>query len=211
MIKKKVFIATFNEGKIQRFKKLIDRTGLEVEVYTPADLDLEDPNIEETGTSLAENAEIKARAFFGKVAMPILSNDTGFWVEGEGLVQTPKRSAFGTRNENSMSKEEAAKRILDFWKEIAGKYGGQVNAAWIEAFFLLDPDGKVHQTESRREVILTNQEFGEPHIQLPIRALYISRASGKPALQQSEEEDLLELQPVTDALHDILSKATSGD
>lgn len=202
---KRVFLATYNEGKIQRFKNLIARTGLDVEVFTPADLNLEDPHTEENGAGLAENAGIKARAFFGKVEMPILSNDTGFWVEGEGLIDTPKRSALGTHDENSIGREEAAKQILNFWKDIAGKHGGRVNAAWIEAFFLLDPDGKIHQSESRRDVILTNREFGEPHIQLPIRALYISKATGKPAVQQSEEEELLELQPVTDALRDVLS------
>src|SRR6185369_959615 len=144
------FLATHNEGKIQRFKNLIDRTGLEIEIYIPADFGLENINVEETGATLLENAEIKARAYAGKVGMPILSNDTGFWVEGEGLVDTPKRSALGEHDENSLSREEMAKQILNFWKGIAEKYGGRVNAAWVESFVRLDPDGKMHMSESRR-------------------------------------------------------------
>lgn len=203
-MKKKVFLATHNQGKIQRFKNLLEYTGLDIEIFTPKDFGLEDVEAEENGSTLAENAEIKARAYFGKVAMPILANDTGFWVEGEGLVDAPKRKALGEKNEKELTKEEIAKSLLEFWKGVARKYGGKVNAAWVEAFSLLDPDGKVHKAESRREVLLTDQEFGEGHIQLPVRALYISKITNKPAIQHTYEEELLELQPVTDALIKVL-------
>jgi XTP/dITP diphosphohydrolase len=201
----KVFLATFNGGKIERFENLIAQTGLEVEVFTPADFNIPDLHTEENGDTLAANAEIKARAFLGKVDMPILANDTGFWVDGMGLVDTPKRTALGDQDEKALSKEEMAKFMSDFWKDIAKKRGGQVDAAWVEAFVLLDPDGTLHTAESRREVILTDQEFGTPHIQFPMRALYISKDTGKPALHHTAEEELLEMQPVTDALHQILS------
>jgi len=71
---------------------------------------------------------------------------------------------------------------------------------------LIDPSGTIHEAESRREVILTDQEFGEGHIQMPVRALYISKTTNKPAIQHSKEEELLELKPVTDALLDVLAQ-----
>lgn len=201
----KVFLATFNSGKIERFKNLIAQTGLSVEVFTPADFNIPDLNIEENGDSLAANAEIKARAFFDKVDIPILANDTGFWVDGTGLVDAPKRFALGNQDQKSLTKEEIARSLLDFWKDIARKNGGAVDAAWVEAFVLLNPDGTVHSAESRREVILADQEFGSPHVQFPMRALYISKVTNKPALYNNDEEELLELQPITNALHKILS------
>ena len=203
-MKKKIFLATHNEGKIQRFKNLLEQTGLDVEIYTPKDFGLEDVEAKENGKTLAENAEIKARAYLGKVAMPVLANDTGFWVEGEGLVDAPKRRALGGKDEKGLTKEEIAKFLLDFWKGIARKHGGKVSAAWIEAFSLLDPDGRVHRAKSRREVILTDQEFGTGHIQMPVRALYISKITNKPSIQHSKEEELLELKPVIDALIEVL-------
>ncbi|MDI6734123.1 MAG: non-canonical purine NTP pyrophosphatase [Patescibacteria group bacterium] len=204
-MKKKIFLATHNEGKIQRFKNLIVSTGLDIEIYAPKDFGLENIETEENGKNLAENAEIKARAYFGKIDMPILSNDTGFWVEGEGLVDAPKRKALGEKNEKTLTKNKIAKSLLEFWKEIAKKHGGKVNAAWIEEFALLDPDGTIHKSESKREVILTDQEFGKGHIQMPVRALYISKTTNKPSIQHSKEEELLELKPVTDALFKILT------
>ncbi len=55
-------------------------------------------------------------------------------------------------------------------------------------------------TEGVRPVILTDEVRGEVDPYLPVRGLYIAKASGKHALEQSEEEELMELQPITDAL-----------
>lgn len=204
-MKRKVFLATNNDGKIQRFKKLLKSTGLDIEFYTPKDFGLEGIDAVENGETLAENAEIKARAYFDKVKIPILANDTGFWVEGEGLVHTPKRTALGSKKEENLTKEEIAESLLEFWKGIAERNGGKVDAAWIEEFVLLDPNGVLHAAESKREVILTNQEFGKAHVQMPVRALYISKATNKPAIQHSEEEELKEMKPVVDALLKVLA------
>lgn len=205
-MKKKVLLGTHNQAKIERFKKLLANTGLDLEIYTENDLGLGNIDIEESGKTLAENAEIKARAYFGKTDMPVLTNDTGFWVEGEGLVDAPKRKALNGADEKGLTKEELAKTLSEFWQGIARKHGGRVNAAWIEAFVLLDPDGTMHTSESRREVILTDQTFGEPHIQMPVRALYISKATNKPAIQHTKEEEIFELKPITDALLKVLSE-----
>ncbi|MGC9968853.1 MAG: non-canonical purine NTP pyrophosphatase [Minisyncoccia bacterium] len=203
-MKRKIFLGTRNEGKIERFKNLIASTGLDVEIHTPKDFDLQNIETEEKGKTLAENAEIKARAYFGKVDMPILANDTGFWVQGEGLVDAPKRKALGETDEKNLTKEEIAKTLLEFWKGIARKHGGSVDAAWVEAFVLLDPDGRMHVAESRREVVLKDKEFGTAHIQMPVRALYISKATNKPAIQHTKEEELFELKPIVDALLKVL-------
>jgi inosine/xanthosine triphosphate pyrophosphatase family protein len=203
----KIFLATNNHGKIERFKKLIVLIEPSMEVLTPHDLNIEPLDVEENGTTLQENAEIKARAYFGKVDMPILSNDTGFWVEGEGLVDTPKRTALGETDERTLSKEEIAERLLSFWKSIATKNGGEVDAAWVEAFVVLNPNGEMRVADSRREVVLTDREFGTAHIQMPVRALYYSKDSGKPAIQHTPEEEQLELKPVIDALAKILISA----
>jgi inosine/xanthosine triphosphate pyrophosphatase family protein len=205
-MKKKVLLATHNEGKAERFKNLLRHTGLDIEVHMPKEFGLDNIDPEETGKTLAENAAIKARAYFGRVDMPILANDTGFWVAGEGLVDTPKRTALGNTDEKELTKEEIAKAILEFWKAIAKKHDGKVDAAWIEAFALLDPDGTMHTAESRREVVLTDHVFGEAHIQMPVRALYISKTTNKPSIQHTAEEEILELQPVTDALTKVLTE-----
>ncbi|MFA5954486.1 MAG: non-canonical purine NTP pyrophosphatase [Patescibacteria group bacterium] len=200
----KIFLATTNGGKIERLTKLLKQINVDIEVYTPADLHIEIPEIVETGKSLLENAKTKARAYFGKVQMPILANDTGFYVEGEGFIDAPKREALGEASEGTLSLEEISKKMADFWKGIAIKHGGKVDASWIESFVVLYQDGTMKEAESRRDVVLTNQEFGTPHVQMPVRALYYSKVTNKPAIQHTKEEEIQEMKPIIDALVNVL-------
>ena len=70
---------------------------------------------------------------------------------------------------------------------------------------LVMPDGAVREADSRREVILTDQEFGTPHVQFPMRALYISKATNKPAVTHTPAEEILEMAPVIQALKEVLA------
>lgn len=200
----KLFLATNNEGKITRFKNLLKQVDEDIKVFTPADLNIEGIDVLENGKTLAENAKLKANAYLGKVDMPILANDTGFYIKGEGFVDAPKRKALEGTDENALSKEEISKKLLNFWKEVATRHGGKVDAAWVEAFAVVYPNGEIKEAESRREIILTNQEFGIPHMQMPIRALYYSKTTNKPAIQHTREEEISEMKPVIDALNEVL-------
>lgn len=201
---KQIFLATDNQAKIERFAKLLKLVDPEIAIRAPRDFSLDRIFIEENGRTLAENAQLKARAYLGLVPLPILANDTGFFVEGEGLVEAPKRVALQGQDEKELTKEQIAQLTLEFWKGVARRNGGSVNAAWIEAFILLEPDGTVRESSSRREVILTDKEFGPAHVQMPVRALYISQATGRPAVFHSEEEERLEMQPIIDALSKLM-------
>ena len=200
----KILLATNNGAKIERLKKLLRFIDFNMEVFSPSDLGIEIIEVEESGATLTENAEIKARAYLGNVTMPILANDTGFYVEGEGFVEAPKRIALGGASEKDLSKDEISKKILDFWKDVARKHGGAVDAAWIEAFVVVYPDGSTESICSRREIILTDQEFGIPHQQFPVRALYRAKATNKPAICHTDEEEILEMKPVIGALMKVL-------
>lgn len=200
----KIFLATNNGGKIERFKKLLKLVNKDIKVFTPRDLNIPVIGIIENGKTLEENARLKANAYLGKVDMLILANDTGFYVEGDGFVDAPKRKALGDADENTLSKDEVSKKLLDFWKGVATRHGGKVDAAWVEAFVAVYPNGEIKKAESRREIVLTDQEFGVSHRQLPVRALYYSKTTNKPAIQHSKEEEILEMKPVIDALTKVL-------
>ncbi|MDP4008813.1 MAG: non-canonical purine NTP pyrophosphatase [bacterium] len=201
--KKDILIATSNHGKAERYRNLVRHIDSEIILHMPQDLGIEPIEVKENGT-LKENAEQKALAYLGKVPIPILANDTGFYVEGEGLVENPKRIALG-ENGREANHEEVCEAMILFWRGIAEKHGGQVEAAWIDEFTLVMPNGSVRQETAQRDVILTNTVFGQAHVQLPVRALYISKATGKPAALHTQEEELLELAPIMKALARLLS------
>lgn len=199
-----ILLATNNEAKVLRFRKLIQYASPQTTLLTPKEADISSVDVEETGHTLLENATLKARAYSRLTSLPILANDTGFFVKGEGFVLAPKRTALGIHSDSKINSKEIAEAMLAFWKSIARNHGGQVDAAWIESFILIHPDGTLHATESRREIILTDQEFGHTHPDMPLRALYISKSTNKPAVMHTEEEELLEMRPVIDALTKLM-------
>lgn len=201
----KILLATNNQGKLERFKKLIKHIDSSIEALSPDELAIDVIDVEEDGKNLLDNALLKANAYLGKVDFPILSNDTGFYVEGDGFVDAPKRKALEGANEKELSEEEISKKILNFWKSVATRHGGSVNAAWVEAWVAVYPTGKIKKVESRREIILTDREFGVPHIHMPVRSLYYSKITNKPAITHSEDDEIREMEPVLEALRNVLS------
>jgi len=73
--------ATTNKGKLEEFCRILSPLG--VRVVSPADLDL-DLEVEETGQTFAENAYLKAMAFYTLTGMPALADDSGLCVDALG-------------------------------------------------------------------------------------------------------------------------------
>lgn len=70
-------IASHNQGKIKEFKQLLSPFG--VKVYAATDLNL--PDVEETGTTFAENATLKAETLAKISGKPCLADDSGLCVD----------------------------------------------------------------------------------------------------------------------------------
>ncbi len=201
----KILLASNNQGKVARYRKLANEIDENISLITPSEAGIETEEVIEDG-SLEENARKKALAYLGKTTLPIIANDAGFYVEGIGLVKNPKRIALD-RIEESFTKEEIYNKVSDYWRNVAKSYGGEVDAAWVDAFALVMPDGKIYIKGARREIILTDKVFGEAHIQFPIRSLYISKTTNKPAVQHTDKEELIEVVPIKEALQFLFKEA----
>ncbi len=70
---KQILIATHNKGKLAEFASLLAPLGLTA--IAAGELGLPEP--EETGSSFAENAQLKARAAASAANMPALADDSG--------------------------------------------------------------------------------------------------------------------------------------
>jgi len=78
---KKILIATQNKGKQKEMLALLEESRFTL--LTPQDIGLS-LHINETGASYAENACLKARAFFEVCQIPTLADDSGLEVEALG-------------------------------------------------------------------------------------------------------------------------------
>lgn len=201
-----ILLASNNDAKAERLSRLVAYVDPRFSMSLPSKFGLTPCEVNETGATLLENAILKASAYTGMTNLPVLSNDTGFFVEGEGFVLAPKRESLQGADTTVLTKDEIASRMRAFWKSIATKHGGEVNAAWLEAFVVRYPDGQIVTAESRRDVILTNQELGPAHPEFPVRALYYSVVTGKPAALHTPEQEHQEMVPVIEALRVVLKR-----
>ena len=70
-------IASHNQGKIDEFSRMLAPFG--VKVVSARDLNL--PDVEETGTTFAENASLKAEQLSDACGKPCLADDSGLCVD----------------------------------------------------------------------------------------------------------------------------------
>lgn len=73
-MKMKFVIATHNKGKIVEFRRILEPMGIEAVMA-----ELSEP--EETGSTFAENALIKARAACEETGLPAVADDSGLCVD----------------------------------------------------------------------------------------------------------------------------------
>jgi len=75
---RKFVLATHNPGKLREMSEILSHLG--VEVVMPADLGLT-VDVEETGTTFAENAMLKAKAICAATNLPAIADDSGLCVD----------------------------------------------------------------------------------------------------------------------------------
>lgn len=86
----KFLIATNNQGKVKEFQRILIPFG--IEVVTPKELGL-NLDVEENGSTFAENAKIKAEAFREATGLPTIADDSGLCIDalnGEPGVNTAR-------------------------------------------------------------------------------------------------------------------------
>lgn len=74
----KFVLATHNPGKLKEMGDILSRLG--VEVVSPRDLGIV-VDVEETGTTFAENAMLKAKAICKAADLPAIADDSGLCVD----------------------------------------------------------------------------------------------------------------------------------
>lgn len=80
---KKVVLATRNQGKVVEFERMLGEGLLNIQVLGLRDFP-EMPDVEETGSSFAENALLKAEQISAYTGLPALADDSGLCVDALG-------------------------------------------------------------------------------------------------------------------------------
>jgi len=161
----RVVIATHNPGKLKELRELLSPHG--VEAVSVTELGLAEP--EETGSSFAENARIKAMAAARAAKLPAFADDSGLVVEALG-------GAPGILSSRWAGPDKDFGRAM---RVIGEKLNGQGatdpekrRAAFVAALCLAWPDGHMEEFEGRVEGTIVDaprgaQGFGYDPLFLP--------------------------------------------
>ena len=75
---KEIIIATNNKNKIREMKEKLAKFGIDVISQSEAGINVD---VEETGTTFKENAELKAEAIFNLLHKPVIADDSGLCID----------------------------------------------------------------------------------------------------------------------------------
>lgn len=99
----RLVVASKNPDKITEIEGVLDGTGLAEEIVRGLDW----PDVDETGSTLEENALLKARVVVDATGLPVLADDTGLEVEaldGAPGVHTARYAGDAARYEDNVAK-----------------------------------------------------------------------------------------------------------
>jgi XTP/dITP diphosphohydrolase len=161
----RVVIATHNAGKLVEMRELLALYG--VEAVSAGDLNLPEP--EETGTTFAANARIKAEASAQASGMPAFADDSGLVVDaldGAPGIYSARWAGPGKDFHHAMEKIEGMLRERDAFTP------QQRSAHFVSVLCVAWPDGHVEEFEGKVDGTLVwpprgNQGFGYDPMFLP--------------------------------------------
>jgi XTP/dITP diphosphohydrolase len=136
----RLIIATHNSGKLWEMRELLAPYG--VDAVSAGDLGLPEP--EETGTTFAENARLKAAAAARAADLPAFSDDSGLCVEaldGDPGIYSARWAGEARDFGAAMRKVEAELK--------AHGASPPYRAAFISVLCVMWPDGHTEQFEGR--------------------------------------------------------------
>ena len=149
---KRLLLATNNPGKVREFRRLLAGCGYEVVTPGEAGIALE---VDETGSTYAENAALKATAFAGAGGCLALADDSGVEVDALGGGPGLYSARYG-----GPELDDAGRTSL-LLKELEATPEGLRTARYRAVVAIAKPGGSVELFEGVQEGTLARSESGE--------------------------------------------------
>ena len=150
-----VCAASNNAGKLKELRRILERMGHEVKSLQELGIDL-DP--EETGTTFAENARIKAEAFCKASGLPTVADDSGLCTDAlHGAPGVYSARYAGHHGDDDANNAKLLRELADVPEE-------QRSAKFVSAVCFMLPDGRALEVEGecpgRIAFTLQNGDYG---------------------------------------------------
>jgi XTP/dITP diphosphohydrolase len=147
----KLILATNNQDKIREISDILKDLG--IEILTAGDFE-DFPDVEETGTTLSENAILKAKAVWDKYALPCVADDTG--LEVDYLDGAPGVYSARYAGENC-TYDDNNEKLLKILKDVPAE---KRIARFKTAAAFVDSDGEIQTVEGILEGSIATEKRG---------------------------------------------------
>ena len=152
----KLILATNNQNKLREIREMLESTGVSVISQSEAGISCE---VEETGTTFAENAAIKAEAIWALAAAGglhcyVLADDSGLSVDA--LNGEPGVYSHRWAGENATDADRILK-MLSVMKDVPDEQRG---AHFACSMCLIEPNGEKHHFEGKVQGSILHEARG---------------------------------------------------
>lgn len=147
-----LLLATSNQHKLEEYRAIFSDLALKLVSLNDVQLDME---VEETGTTFAENAELKARAYAQASGMLTLADDSGLEIDALGGAPGVQSARYLGRE---TSYEERFRSILE---QLKGFPVEQRTARFRCAIALAEPSGNTRIVEGTIEGVIADSPRGK--------------------------------------------------
>jgi XTP/dITP diphosphohydrolase len=139
----KLLVATHNQGKVREYRDLLSDLDVEVTYLDAEGVDFE---VEETGATFEENAQLKAQAYARATGLLTWADDSGLEVDALGGEPGVRSARYGAPHTTD---DQGRYRLL--LSRLAQVPGGQRSARFRCVVAIALPDGQTWITEGTCE------------------------------------------------------------
>ena len=176
---KKILFATSNPTKAKRFSEGLSKQNIEVISLANLNINIE---VEENGSSVIENALIKARAYYNETKMPTIAMDDSLYIEN--IPDNLQPGLFVRRvNGKRLTDEE----MIEYYSNLAKKYGtnGKLTARWVYGLALINEDT---YTWSKEDFYIVDTPSNIVNLGYPLNSISINKKLNKYFIDITSEE-----------------------
>ena len=148
---KEIILATNNQNKVKEMKRKLAEFGIEVLSQSEAGVNID---VEETGTTFKENAEIKASAIFDMLHKPVIADDSGLcvdYLDGAPGIYSHRFAGEGATDLDRINK------LLEILKDVPDE---KRTARFKCCVCFIDENGKKHFFEDTAEGVIGHEPIG---------------------------------------------------
>lgn len=172
----KILYGTTNKAKLAAMKNALK--DFDIELIGLSDMEGKLPQINESGATPLENAEIKARAYYKAFNLPVFSCDSGLYFDELQECEQP-----GLYIRRVGGKELTDDEMVSHYSALAHKYGGKITGRYRNAiYFVLDEINHYYSMDmsiATEPFILTDKPHEKRVDGFPLDSLSVDIKTGK--------------------------------